>query len=116
LSTTSKLSSSKGRFSAFIGFFHDEENEPGDLVKNISSLTLGALVLSIYEGRYFYTLLNKSILEKEKLKSENIQSQLEGLKNQVNPHFLFNSLNTLTYIIPEDSNRAIRFVQKLSKV
>ncbi len=55
-------------------------------------------------------------MEKEKLERENIQSQLEGLKNQVNPHFLFNSLNTLTYIIPEDQNLAVRFVQQLSKV
>lgn len=97
-------------------FFHNDEYEPNSLVMNISSLTLGALVISIYEGRYFYNLLNKSIIETEKLKSENIQSQLEGLKNQVNPHFLFNSLNTLSYIIPEDAEKAVRFVQKLSKV
>ncbi|MEL6925842.1 MAG: histidine kinase, partial [Bacteroidota bacterium] len=99
-----------------IGFFHDRDYEPGPLVMNISSLTLGALVISIYEGRYFYNLLHKSILEKEQLQRENIQSQLEGLKNQVNPHFLFNSLNTLTYLIPQDSEKAVRFVQKLSKV
>jgi LytS/YehU family sensor histidine kinase len=41
---------------------------------------------------------------------------LEGLRNQVNPHFLFNSLNTLVYLIPEDSEKAVRFVQQLSKV
>ena len=41
---------------------------------------------------------------------------MEGLKSQVNPHFLFNSLNTLIYIIPENTDRAIQFVQKLSKV
>ncbi|NJN33887.1 MAG: histidine kinase [Saprospiraceae bacterium] len=37
-------------------------------------------------------------------------------KNQVNPHFLFNSLNTLVHIIPETPETAVRFVQKLSKV
>ena len=97
-------------------FFSHERYEPGALIMNMSSLTLAALIISVYEGTYFYNLLGKSIIEREKLKSENIQSQLEGLKNQVNPHFLFNSLNTLTYIIPENADRAVRFVQKLSKV
>ena len=46
----------------------------------------------------------------------NMQSQLEGLKNQVNPHFLFNSLNTLTYLIPENADKSVHFVQQLSKV
>jgi LytS/YehU family sensor histidine kinase len=55
-------------------------------------------------------------VEKQKLKRMNMQSQLEGLKNQVNPHFLFNSLNTLTYLIPENSEKSVHFVQQLSKV
>lgn len=75
-----------------------------------------ALVLTIYECIYFYEQFRKSIVEREQLERANIQSQLEGLKNQVNPHFLFNSLNTLVYLIPEDQKLAIRFVQKLSKV
>ncbi len=82
----------------------------------IGSLIVTFMVLGIYETIGFYYELQKSILEKEQLERENIQSQLEGLKNQVNPHFLFNSLNTLSYIIPEDSNKAVKFVQKLSKV
>ncbi|MBK7871549.1 MAG: histidine kinase [Saprospiraceae bacterium] len=56
------------------------------------------------------------MIEAERLRRENVESQLEGLRSQVNPHFLFNSLNTLTYIIPEDPQRAVRFVQMLSKV
>ena len=82
----------------------------------ISSFIITFMILGIYETIGFYALLKKSELEKEQLERENIQSQLEGLKNQVNPHFLFNSLNTLSYIIPENSNTAVKFVQKLSKV
>ena len=82
----------------------------------ISSFIITFLILGIYETIGFYALLKKSELEKEQLERENIQSQLEGLKNQVKPHFLFNSLNTLSYIIPEDSDTAVKFVQKLSKV
>jgi LytS/YehU family sensor histidine kinase len=82
----------------------------------VTAATISALVLAIYEGFYFYHRWRQSVLETETLRRENMQSQLEGLKNQVNPHFLFNSLNTLVYLIPEDSQRAVRFVQQLSKV
>ena len=83
---------------------------------HVASFTILALVSTIYESIYFYDRWKRSILEAEKLKRDHIQSQLEGLKSQVNPHFLFNSLNTLTYIIPEDPKTAVKFVQKLSKV
>jgi LytS/YehU family sensor histidine kinase len=75
-----------------------------------------ALVSSIYEGIYLNARWKASLIEKELLKRENIESQLEGLRSQVNPHFLFNSLNTLAYIIPQDPDRAVKFVQQLSKV
>jgi two-component system LytT family sensor kinase len=92
-----------------------EENRKG-LSEVVGSFMSIFLIWAIYEGIIFYTKLQKSIQEKEQLQRENIQSQLEGLKNQVNPHFLFNSLNTLTYLIPEAPNKAVNFVQKLSKV
>lgn len=82
----------------------------------LPSLTVIILVASIYEGIFFYQRWKEAIIETEQLKRENVQSQLEGLKSQVNPHFLFNSLNTLIYIIPEDPDKAVVFVRKLSKV
>ena len=75
-----------------------------------------AMMASTYEAIYFYQRLKKTLVESEQLKRENIQSQLETLKNQVNPHFLFNSLNTLVSIIPDDPEVAVEFVHKLSKV
>ena len=93
-----------------------EEVEKGQLSEMVGSFMSIFLIWAIYEGMTFYTKLQKSLRETEQLQRENIQSQLEGLKNQVNPHFLFNSLNTLIYLIPEDPNKAINFVQKLSKV
>ena len=50
------------------------------------------------------------------LKKENLQSQLEGLKGQVNPHFLFNSLNSLSSLIAEDPEKAEEFIDEMSKV
>jgi len=88
----------------------------GGVSMSVSTLIMIALVVAIYEGIYFYQQLKKSIQEKEELQRENIKSQLEGLKSKVNPHFLFNSLNTLSYLIPEDAEKSVKFVQKLSKV
>jgi len=80
------------------------------------SLVGTLVVVSINEAAYFLKQWRKTILEAEQLKRENIASQFETLKSQVNPHFLFNSLNTLITIIPEDPQLAVAFVQKLSNV
>lgn len=58
----------------------------------------------------------KSALEAEKLKSEKLAAQYQGLKNQLNPHFLFNSLNALSNLVYEDADRSAAFIQKLSKI
>ena len=96
------------------GFGHDDNMK--ESAYTTASLTILLLVSSVYESIFFNYRWKQSIIETETLRSENVQSQLEGLKNQVNPHFLFNSLNTLTYLIPENPEKAVKFVQKLSTV
>ncbi len=86
-----------------------------EVAMTVGSLLVTFLVLGIYITMGFYHQLQNTMVEKEQLLKENVQSQLETLKNQVNPHFLFNSLNTLSYLIPEDPAKAENFVQKLSK-
>lgn len=97
------------------------KNAPEEIYSNIISglsacLFNSLLVLISYEAIYFMKRYMRSAAETEQLKREMVQSQLETLKNQVNPHFLFNSLNTLVSIIPDDKEVAIEFVRKLSKV
>lgn len=53
-------------------------------------------------------------IEKEQLIKQNAQNELMALKNQVNPHFLFNSLNTLSLLVREDQKAAGKFINKLS--
>lgn len=96
--------------------FFPSTTRPSKILEALGSFIFVILVISIYEGVYLFAELKKSKIAQEVLKQENISSQLEGLKNQVNPHFLFNSLNTLASIIPEDQERGVRFVTKLSKV
>lgn len=57
----------------------------------------------------------KSLIEKEKLKQQNLLNELKALQNQVNPHFLFNSFNTLNALI-HDNPDATSFVNNLSKM
>lgn len=103
--------------SDLVGLLHNHDKDPvSNFDYNVASFTIVALVSVIYESVFLYDRWKKTIVEAEQLKRENIQSQLEGLKSQVNPHFLFNSLNTLAYIIPENAERAVQFVHKLSKV
>ncbi len=52
----------------------------------------------------------------EKLKNESLSSKFESLKNQINPHFLFNSLNALSSLVHADQDKATQFIQKLSDV
>lgn len=49
-----------------------------------------------------------------RLEKEKVQSQFEALKSQINPHFLFNSFNTLAAIIEENPGEAVQYVDKLS--
>lgn len=50
------------------------------------------------------------------LENENILSQYEALKNQVNPHFLFNSLNTLASLIRFEPNNALKFIEEFADI
>jgi two-component system, LytTR family, sensor kinase len=89
---------------------------PSSFQINAASFFCLIMISGMYESKRYVMLWKKTSLENEQLQRENIQSQLDGLKSQVNPHFLFNSLNTLVNIIPEHPETAVRFVQKLSKV
>ena len=74
------------------------------------------LATSLNEGAAFFEKWRKLVDEAEQLKRENLQSQLEGLKGQVNPHFLFNSLNSLSSLIGDDPDKAEKFLDEMSKV
>ena len=68
---------------------------------------------------YMIHLIRKSqqvSVENEQLRSENLVNQFEALKNQLNPHMLFNSLNTLRSLIRETPDKAQDYLQELSRV
>lgn len=83
---------------------------------NSAAIFCVIMIMGIYESIYFMHALKDSIEEKEMLKRESLKAQLNALRTQVNPHFLFNNLNTLSSLIPENPEHAVDFVQQLSKV
>ncbi|WP_183572407.1 sensor histidine kinase [Mucilaginibacter sp. X5P1] len=84
------------------------------LVEN-SLLTIAPLIV-IYNLYLFLHLYEQNIIENEQLKKEALVAQFEILKNQISPHFLFNSLNALITLIPKDEMMAVSYTQKLSNV
>lgn len=104
----------------FVWYYFDIK--PLDHLQNLHALdfifTIGiTAVISLFiHGRAFLMGWRESALEVERLKQANIAAQYETLKNQVNPHFLFNSLNVLSSLVYKDQDLAAKFISQLSKV
>lgn len=82
----------------------------------VVSLVITFLISLFLHGREFLLMWRKAAVDAERYQKESIKANFESLKNQVNPHFLFNSLNVLTSLVYQDADRAARFIKKLSEV
>lgn len=80
------------------------------------ALLFVTIIAGIYEGIYYFSQWKQTEVEAEILKNENLQTKLESLKTQINPHFLFNSLGTLSSLIEEEPEKAQCFVSDMSSV
>ncbi|HJZ41153.1 MAG TPA: histidine kinase [Bacteroidales bacterium] len=65
---------------------------------------------------FFYILWRKSYKKEQSLQEEMLKFQYQTLKSQINPHFLFNSLNTLSELVYEDAGKADNYIQALSNM
>jgi hypothetical protein len=77
---------------------------------------IAIVVILSSELLYLSNKQQKIALENEMLQAEYMKTRFMALKNQVDPHFLFNSLNTLSALIKTDANKAEEYVQQLSNV
>jgi hypothetical protein len=95
-----------------------ECNTDGFDIKNflIASLLFAILINAIYEGFYLFLKVSHAALETERYKKESIEAQYQNLTSRLNPHFLFNSLNTLTTIVEENPKKAVTYIHELSVV
>jgi two-component system, LytTR family, sensor kinase len=104
-------------FYAFAPFMYQGHiSLPDMMITTVGACTVTLMMNAIYESIYFSRRWRFSVMRAEVLKRAALRAQYESLKNQVNPHFLFNSLNTLTGLIEENSELAIRFVHDMASV
>ena len=88
-------------------FFHDEF--AGWFKSTVTGLSIGAII-------FIFLLWQTALRREQKLREENLIFQNETLKNQVNPHFLFNSLNTLSSLVNTQPELAEKFISRLSSI
>jgi ligand-binding sensor domain-containing protein len=75
---------------------------------------LGSTVLLLGMGYIYMRVRERNLRKMSQLQGERMKFEYEHLKSQVNPHFLFNSLNTLTSLIDEDQDAAMTYTSRLS--
>jgi len=97
-------------------FFGYQYSENDFLRCYLSFIVINTFLTFLNEGVYRFEKYRSTTRETEQLKKEYMHSQLLGLKSQMNPHFLFNSLNTLSSLIHEDAGTAEDFLDHMSKV
>ncbi|MDD4065313.1 MAG: histidine kinase [Bacteroidales bacterium] len=72
--------------------------------------------LMVFTIFFFYFLWRKSVTREQSLMEESLKYRYNTLKAQINPHFLFNSLNTLSELIYKEPSVADNYLQKLASV
>lgn len=111
-----------GLFTYFVSGKLGYINENGDVVVDALyksgriAVTISLIVSFSLTGVGFLRAWKNAAVEAERLQKEVFRHRYESLRNQVNPHFLFNSLNVLTELVHEDPNVAVRFIRQLSDV
>jgi streptogramin lyase len=75
---------------------------------------LGIILLFGTALYFFISTREKRLRRAAQLEQENIRFELETLRNQVNPHFLFNAFNTLVSLIEDNPRHAVNYVNRLS--
>ncbi len=98
--------------------FNDFGPHPSHFIRGslLRDSFIAVIVLFSSQLIYISNKQQQTALENETLLSENMRTRYEALKNQVDPHFLFNSLNTLNSLIKIDTDKAQEYVQQLSFV
>jgi LytS/YehU family sensor histidine kinase len=81
-----------------------------------STIVITLIITLFMTGRMFFANWRKATVDAERLKKESVEAQYNNLKNQVNPHFLFNSLNALSNLVYQDQDKAVKFIKQLSEV
>ncbi len=80
------------------------------------SILMTFFVTVIFHAFYIYRSFQETKVKEQKIIATTANAQFESLKNQIDPHFLFNSLNVLSSLIEENPENAQQFTTSLSKI
>ncbi len=86
------------------------------LANYLVTIIITFFVTLAFHAFYFYKAYQENKVKEQKIIAGNASAQFESLKNQIDPHFLFNSLNVLSSLIEENPESAQKFTTSLSKV
>lgn len=89
---------------------------PSDYLEWLIPIFISFFISILVSAYGFFSNLKNSIIEQERLKSKMLSYKYEALRNQINPHFMFNSLNVLSDLVYEDQDLAVKFIHKFSDV
>ena len=99
-----------------MGFFFESSPRDHVYLVVLTKASFMLVVTALYS--YIYTLMHerqKIVVENERLKTENLSTRYNMLVGQINPHFFFNSLNSLAMLVREkDEERALEYIDQLS--
>ncbi len=98
------------------GHFNFYKSLDSILINTIVVSFISFFVWTIMFLRKFFKGFKEQVIKEEQYKRDIAVYQYEMLKNQVNPHFLFNSLNVLTSLVETNPNAATKFIRKLAEV
>ena len=88
----------------------------GGILTMFIMFAITAIIIATIYSIHFFKSWREVAINEERLKHEAIALQYKALKNQVNPHFLFNSLNTLSSLVYQNQETAVKFIKQLSDV
>lgn len=86
------------------------------LIVSLINVICVLFITHVYETVFMVKEQQNEQLKNAELQRAKAEAELAALKNQVDPHFMFNSLNTLTHLIKVDASRALEFTENLAEV
>lgn len=102
-------------YSAF-GYFENTKAYYSEMVGySFWPMMIGYLLTIFFLCKAFLFNWRDQAVQMEKMRSERFKGEAQLLKDQLNPHFLFNSLNVLTNMVYEDADKSADYIRKLSK-
>jgi len=97
-------------------YFESQADTSQIATLNVFGASIILPIFSLFFGYKFLKAWRKSELESERLQKENVRSQMMTLRNHLDPHFLFNNLNTVSSLIDHDAELSKDYLDKFAEV